>query len=179
MDKTILSPGHARRCLRVVAVLLFSAMGTPMSASAGQLLDFTTIQGKWTGFGWFEFGVAERQRARCEAIIRADGSPDRGNLDLKCKSEGLIIDGKVFDIIFSGAKASGKWKLLSHDIDGTLLGNVTENSFSMFLKPHTDRDRGYGVEFSTIFQNKCHASIKVSVRSPIDLKKIDLSVRRC
>ena len=175
----ILSRKPLRPSFVAVAILFFAMTSAATNAPAGQLLDFDIMQGKWTGFGWFVFGAAERQRARCEAIIRPDGRPDRGSLDLKCTSSGLEIDGKAFDITLSGNNASGRWELRSHKIAGTLLGNITETSFSMFLKPEMKRERNYGAKFSTIFQDRCHASIEVSVRSPIDLKKIVLSIRRC
>lgn len=175
----ILFCGHARPCFLVLAVVFFATIGTSLTVTAGELLDFEQIQGKWTGFGWFMFGATERQRAKCEAIIRANGGPDRGSLDLKCTSESLDIDGKAFDITLKGANATGKWTLISHEIDGTLSGSVTENSLSVLLKPNLERDRDYGANFFTIFENKCHATMKIAVRSPIDLKKIDLSVRRC
>ena len=175
----ILSRKPARPSFIAVAILFFAMASAAATAPAGQPLDFKDIQGKWTGFGWFVFGAAERQRARCEAIIQADDRPDRGSLALKCTSTGLEIDGKAFDITLSGNNASGRWELRSHKIAGTLLGNITETSFSMFLKPEMKREKNYGANFSTIFQDRCHASIEVSVRSPIDLKKIDLSIRRC
>ena len=175
----ILSRKPAWPSFIAVAILFFAITSAATTAPAGQLLDFKTMQGKWTGFGWFVFGAAERQRARCEAIIQPNGRPDRGSLALKCTSSGLEIDGKAFDITLRGGEASGKWELRSHEITGTLLGNITENSFSMILKPKKDGDSKYGAEFSTKFQDKCHASIQISVRSPIDLKKIDLSIRRC
>jgi len=171
--------GCARPCLLVLAVVFFAATGVPMTATAGELLDFELIQGKWTGFGWFIFGATERQRARCEAVIQANGGPDRGSMDLKCTSESLDIDGKAFDITLNGATATGKWALISHEIDGTLTGSVTENSLSILLRPNLERDRDYGANFFSIFENKCHATMKIAVRSPIDLKKINLSVRRC
>ncbi|MGI9387662.1 MAG: hypothetical protein ACR2OX_09550 [Methyloligellaceae bacterium] len=173
------SHGLFRSRLVILAILFCAATSAPVTVSAGKLLDFENIQGKWTGFGWFMFGAAARQRARCQAVIRANGAPNQGSLDLNCTSEGLDIKGKAFDIKIKNGAASGKWTLTSHEIDGTLKGSVTENSLSMRLKPLMDKERNYGAEFSTILQDKCRASIKVSVDSPIDLKKIDLSVRRC
>ena len=173
------SAGALRSCLIAAAVLLTAATGAAPQASALRLLDFNVLQGKWTGFGWFVFTQADKQRARCKAVIKAEGGPNRGSMDLSCASDEMDIAGKAFDIVLNGSQASGKWKLLTHDVDGTLAGTITENSLSAFLKPQRGGDGSAGAQLSTVIQNKCRATIKVSVQSPIDLKKIDLSVRRC
>ncbi|MGI9385009.1 MAG: hypothetical protein ACR2PO_17790 [Methyloligellaceae bacterium] len=178
--KMLVSAGQLRSCFIAAAVLLAALTGAATHASAAdRLLDFNTLQGKWTGFGWFVFTQADKQRARCQAVIRSDGGPDRGSMVLKCASDELDIAGTAFDIVLNGSKASGKWKLLTHEVDGTLAGTITENSLSAFLTPQSGGDGSAGAQLSTVIQDKCRASIKVSVKSPIDLKKIDLSVRRC
>ncbi|MCG8559687.1 MAG: hypothetical protein MI824_07805 [Hyphomicrobiales bacterium] len=173
------SAGRVRSRLIAAAVLLAAAAAVPPHASAERLLDFDMLQGKWTGFGWFVFAQADKQRARCQAIIKAEGDPSRGSMDLTCASDEMDIAGTAFDIVLNGSKASGKWKLLTHHADGTLDGTITENSLSAFLTPQQGGDGSAGAQLSTIIEDKCRASIKLSVRSPIDLKKIDLSVRRC
>lgn len=172
-------------CRIALSAVLFGCCAMPIAAraaddaSSGKLINFQILQGKWTGFGWFFYGLDERKRAKCQAIIRADGSPEKGVMDLTCKSEGFDIDASAFEIVLNGSEAAGKWTMRSHEVDGTLTGSVTENSFKAALRPLGEPEDGYGAEMTTTLDDKCHAQIKIAVDSPVDLKGMELKVRRC
>lgn len=196
MNETIFAPFHKFYLLRNkmvcvgFAILAAScALSTSAWSAAGddekkpailKMMNFETLGGKWTGFGWFHFGIDTKKRARCEALISPDGGPNKGKIDLNCTGEGIEIGALSYDIVLDGNNANGLWTMRTHEVDGALKGMMEGNRFDANLIPEGQPEEGgYYAQLKTILTDKCHASIKIDVNAPIDLKHLDVAVRRC
>ena len=159
----------------VCALVPFGAQNT----FGDDLINFEKMQGKWTGFGWFVFTKGNRDRARCTAFIRTNGSPTKGSLEFKCEAKGLKINAKAFNLELNGAKASGEWVVVNFSAKGTLAGTVTNTKLSVELTPTNSTFIGYTAHLSAEMLDECHVKLVETIASPLDLKKIDLDLRRC
>lgn len=148
--------------------------------SQDKLLTFSDIKGTWKGFGWFVFTTGSKKRARCVAVITADGSPDRGSLTLNCTAEAMVIKAKAYNIVLKGAAATGLWKIPSFQVEGSLSGRITPDSLSAHMQPNGAMNADYGATLKAQLQaGKCRVAIQQQINSPLDLKKLDLNLRRC
>lgn len=164
--------------LFVLAVLALVLMRAP-SMAQDKLLTFNDIEGTWKGFGWFYFTYGNKRRARCTAIIRAEGGPDQGRLDLNCVAGSLTIDANAFDIQLKGATATGKWAIPSFEVDGALTGTLTPDSLNAHLQPAGAINADYGATLNAKLDGTCRVALTQEINSPLDLKKLDLNLRRC
>ena len=167
-----------RRCL-AIATLGFGISVSMPTASTGELINFDLIQGKWTGFGWLIKTLGSRERARCTALVQSTDGPYKGSLELKCTTEQYELDGEAFNIEFKDTKATGQWFLRRYSLHGTIGGDISEDGFTLDLKPTTSGYTSYTARLSTIFKDKCNVSISIPIDSPIEIKKFDLKLKKC
>lgn len=170
-------------CAAVLAAACVAMLGVhthrPVSAQE-KLLTFADIEGTWKGFGWFHFTYGNKKRARCTAVIRSDGAPTRGGLDLKCQADAMIINAKAFSIVLTGAKATGSWTIPSFNVQGKLTGKLTPDTLSAQLQPSGAMNADYGATLKARLQpGNCRVAITQQINSPLDLKALDLNLRRC
>jgi len=170
-----------RYALLAVAGACLLAPLAPMPTSAqDKLLTFADIEGTWKGFGWFVFTAGNKKRARCTAIIRQDGGPERGSLDLNCTAQAMEINARAFSILLTGNAATGAWSIPSFKVEGVLRGKITHDSLTAHLQPSGDMNADYGATLKAQLQpGKCRVAIQQQINSPLDLKALDLNLRRC
>ena len=166
-------------CVAIVIVLLAGPIAPPSAHAQDKLLNFADIKGTWRGFGWFYFTYGNKRRARCTATIRQDGTPDKGSLVLNCVAGSMKVDAKAFNIVLKGANATGKWKIPNFNVDGTLTGKLSSDSLRARLKPAGSANAGYGATLNAKLNGTCRVALTQTVNSPLDLKKLDLNLRRC
>ncbi len=162
-----------------LALVVLAPLTLPPARAEEKLLTFADIEGTWKGFGWFYFTYGNRSRARCTATIRQEGGPDKGNLVLNCVAGAMHIDAKAFDIVLNGASATGAWTIPSFDVQGSLTGQVSPDSLSAHLQPAGEANAGYGATLKAKLNGTCRVALTQTVDSPLDLKKLDLNLRRC
>ncbi len=168
-----------RLCANALMVVMIILAVPASSPRAGDLLNFSDIEGKWTGFGWFVYTTGNKERARCTAIIVSEGSPNNGRLDLNCSAGAMTIIAKAFDIILNEARATGKWSIKSFNVEGNLSGRVTGTGMSVSLQPNGSMNADYGASLNAELQGNCRVALTQVINSPLDLKKMDLNLRRC
>lgn len=173
-----------KRISKILPLALALLAFTSPSQGADETLTFEKLQGKWTGFGWFYFGIDKKERGRCQALIAEEPSEDQGDkhkgkIDLKCKAETLEIDASAYNIVSEGPNLTGEWTMRSHEVDGDLKGNMTSDTMNAKMIPIGQTEDGFGAQLTTKLNDKCNATIKIDVDSPIDINKIDVKVRRC
>ena len=162
-----------------LALIVLAPFTSRHARAEDKLLTFADIEGTWKGFGWFYFTYGNRSRARCTATIRQDGGPDKGNLVLNCVAGSMHIDAKAFDIVLNGASAKGAWTIPSFNVQGSLTGQVSPDSLNAHLKPAGEANAGYGATLKAKLNGNCRVALTQIVKSPLDLKKLDLNLRRC
>ena len=167
------------RCACAIMALVVMVSGLTPSVMADDLLNFSDIEGKWTGFGWFVFTAGNKERARCTAVITSEGSPNKGRLDLNCTAGALTIIAKAFDIVLDEARATGKWSIKSFNVAGALSGKITSTGMSVYLQPSGSMNADYGASLTAELQGTCRVALTQKINSPLDLKKLDLNLRRC
>lgn len=166
-------------CIAVLACVLALVAVPRASDAQDKLLTFADINGTWKGFGWFHFTYGNKKRARCKADISQDGSPDKGSLVLNCVAGSLTIDAKAVNIVLSGTTAKGSWSIPSFNVAGTLTGKLTPTSLKAHLQPAGAENAGYGATLNATLNGTCRVAIQQDINSPLDLKKLDLNLRRC
>jgi hypothetical protein len=160
------------------------APSAPVTASvktSADLLNFERFKGKWTGSGWFTYSNGAQEQANCTIHVHPDGRPQRGGIDFECAAKTYAFSGRAFNITLNGAAANGSWESPMMGLSGPLSGSVTNTVFRATFNVEKENPlfSNYYVRLSVTVAGECDASAIASVESPLELKGISISLRRC
>jgi hypothetical protein len=110
--------GKLLRALGILAALLLS-----VSAGYAQSRRFAGFDGAWSGNGTISLSDGSRERIRCRASYKVDGTGLGLRQTLRCASDSYKFDLSS-DVTSQGERISGNWSEASRNIVGNLQGTA-------------------------------------------------------
>ena len=160
-------PGSLLRQLLGSAVLAVSIM---LLASPGQAQTgpFAKLAGAWTGTGQILVADGGRERIRCRATYKAEGTGL--SQVLRCASDSYRFD-LTTNVTASGSTLSGHWSETSRNVNGTLGGKISGDEISALVEAN-------GFAASLNMHTRGNKQI-IAIRSQnTDLRGVDITLTR-
>lgn len=114
-----------------LAVLSTLATMTGFTGSAAAGL-FDQLAGRWTGTGSINFASGEKEPLRCRVTYFTSEGSTRLAQNLRCASEGFIIEVKS-DFKNTGGRITGSWKETTANVAGTISGRATASGLKLTI----------------------------------------------
>jgi hypothetical protein len=162
-------PGSTLRRLLGSAVLAASMM---LLASPGQAQTgpFASLAGAWSGSGHIRVADGARERIRCRATYKVEGTGSALNQVLRCASDSYRFD-LTTSVTASGKTLSGIWSETSRNINGTLGGRITGSDINALVEAN-----GFAASFTMTTNGNKQI---IAIRSQnTDLRGVDITLTR-
>ncbi|MEQ1716094.1 MAG: hypothetical protein ABL907_08945 [Hyphomicrobium sp.] len=121
----------------VSSLALFGAIASPAmltsNAEAGSASPFTSLAGRWVGEGRFGIKDNPPESVKCRATYIAGASADELKQTIRCATAGGSIE-VISAIQHAAGVLTGSWSETTHNIAGSLEGQVTPTGFRIVVK---------------------------------------------
>jgi hypothetical protein len=102
-------------------------------AEAGSSSPFTALAGRWVGEGRFGLKDSPPESVKCRATYIAGATADELKQTIRCATAGGTIE-VISAIQHAAGVLSGSWSETTHNIAGSLEGQVTPTGFRIVVK---------------------------------------------
>jgi hypothetical protein len=142
---------------QTIFAVLLSLLASPSLAQRPVEGPFAALPGSWTGTGTISLSSGAKERIRCRATYRLEGSSADLRLEISCTSDSYRFE-LASHITYSDQAISGSWNETTRGVGGTISGSATGSQI---------RARAEGQTFSAILAMNTRGSRQtVSIQSP-------------
>lgn len=110
------------------ALMLCAAAG---EAQAG---PFNSFNGAWSGTGTVSLSDGSKERIRCKAHYKVDGSGNGLSQTLRCASDSYKFDLSSDVTSSQSGTVTGRWSEASRNIFGELRGRASDGRIEVFVE---------------------------------------------
>jgi hypothetical protein len=149
--------------------VMLSLLATPSLAQRPEG-PFAALPGAWAGTGTIALSSGAKERIRCRATYRLEGSSLDLRLEISCTSDSYKFELQS-RITYSDRAISGSWNETTRGVGGTITGSATDTQI---------RARADGQTFNAILAMNTRGSRQsVSIRSPgSEMSEITIDLTR-
>lgn len=141
----------------VFAAAMVSLLASPSLAQQPAEGPFAALPGSWAGTGTIALSSGAKERIRCRATYRLEGSSTDLRLEIGCTSDSYKFELQSH-ITYSDRAISGSWNETTRGVGGTVTGSASGTQI---------RARAEGQTFTALLaMNTRGTRQSVSIQSP-------------
>jgi hypothetical protein len=101
-----------------------------VAAQAQQPGPFASLAGNWSGVGSIAMSNGAKERIRCRAIYKVDGSGSKVDLQLRCASDSYKFELQG-NVVYQNGEVAGVWNESTRRAAGNMTGSVNGNQIDV------------------------------------------------